>query len=205
MTIRQFAPRLPRVVDDRHLHGVKPARDGLADRAHAHKADGAVAQRCFGERIVPLTPLADAQIALRLRKFTNRAEQQAERGVGDFLGQHIRRVGEDDAVRGGPFDIHVVIADAKARDDLQFGKPRHEVARDSFGRGAASDRAHVGVRRHESVAVARCGDLVQRAAGVQSVDDDRLERPEQQNVSSFGFHPQVSLIPACSPAFPQSP
>ena len=37
--------RPARVIDHRHLHGLEPARDRLADAAHADHADGAVAQR----------------------------------------------------------------------------------------------------------------------------------------------------------------
>ena len=68
-----------------------------------------------------LQPFAGAQIALGLRKFAHRAEQQAERGVGDLLVEHVRRVGDDDAVRARPFGVDVVVADAEARNLSSFG------------------------------------------------------------------------------------
>ena len=105
--------RPARVIDHRHLHGVEPARDRLADGAHADHADGAVAQRRLGERIGALDPFAGAQIALGLREFAHRAQDQPERGVGDLLVEHLRRVGDGDAVLGRPFDVDVVVADAR--------------------------------------------------------------------------------------------
>ena len=189
------------MVDDRHLHGFKPARNRLADRAHADQADCAVAQRRLGERIILLPPFAGPQVALRLRKFANGAKQKAERRVGDFLDEHIRRVGEDDTVRGRPFDVHMVVADPETRYDLQLGKPRHEVAGDSFGRGAAGDRADIAMGGRKCVGVLGCRHLVNRAGGFKAVHDHRLERPEQQDLFFVGLHRQSLLIRAYSPVF----
>ena len=74
----------------------------------------------LGERILLLEPFAGAQKTLGLGKFAHRAEQQPERGVGDLFGQHVGRIGDHD-VRAGPFDVHVVVADAEAENELEFG------------------------------------------------------------------------------------
>src|SRR5262249_57530777 len=123
---RRVGPRFWRMIDDRNSERVEPPRNCFADGTHAEDADGAVTQRRLGQRIGFLQPFAGAKITLSLRKFPNRVQQQSERGVGDFLGQYFGRVGYDDAARARRFGIDMVVADAKARNDLQFGKASYE-------------------------------------------------------------------------------
>src|SRR5271163_4961028 len=108
------------VIDDRHAESAELPGNGLADRAHADHTDFAVAQRRFGQMKAFLRPFAGAQIALRLGQFAHGAEQEPERGVRHFFGEHFRRVGDGDAVRAGPYGVDMVITDAEARYDLKF-------------------------------------------------------------------------------------
>src|SRR5579864_6187537 len=188
MQIADVAPRRAGVIDHRNAEGAEPPRDRLADGAHADHADGAVAQRRLGERIVALEPLAGAQIPLGLGKFAHRAQQQSERGIGDLFGQHAGRIGQDHIVRGGPFDVHVVVADAEARDDFELGKAFHQAAGNQFPRVAAGDGANVRMSGDEGGAVLRRGGLMNRADGVETLHHDRLERADQHYLGLIGRH-----------------
>ena len=194
MAIAHARRRPPRMIDHGHLHRLEPARDRLADAAHADQPDGAVAQRRLGQRIRLLRPFARAQEAFRLREFAHGAEQEAERGVGDFFGQHLRCVGHGDAVRRRPRYIDVVVADPERRKDFQSRKAPHEFAIDAHGghrRGnPAHARADLGEKR---LAILRLGELVHREAGFQPIDDDGLERPEQQHFGSFSGHQSLLI------------
>ena len=106
------------------------------------------------QRIGLLLPFAGTQVTLGLGEFPHRAQQQAECGVGDLLVEHVRGVGDDDAVRAGPFGVDVVVADAEARHDLELGQPLHEVRTDLFGGVGDGERAHaIGHVGEERVAV----------------------------------------------------
>ena len=105
VSVRDARRRPPRVIGHRHLHGLEPARDRLPDAAHADHADGAVTQRRLAQRIGLLRPLARAQVALGLRELAHGAKEQPQRGVGDLLGEHVRRVRDGNAVRGGPLGV----------------------------------------------------------------------------------------------------
>ena len=155
------------MIDHGHLHGLEPARDRLTDAAHAHHPDGTVAQGGLAERVSLLRPFAGAHIALGLRKFAHRAQQEPERGVGDLLGQHIGCIGDGDAVLAGPAGIDVVVADAERRDDLELRKARHEGAVDALLGAGDGDGAHA--RRdlgEELLRILGVGELdqVERAA-----------------------------------------
>ena len=49
----------------------------------------------------------------------HRGEKQADREIGDLVGQHVRGVGDDEAAPAGFRRIDMVVADAEARDDLE--------------------------------------------------------------------------------------
>ena len=188
--------RVAAVIDHRHAEGLQPARDRLADAAHADHADGAIAQRRLGERILPLRPFAGAQKALGLRKFAHRAEQEAERGVGHLLVQYFRRVGDDDAVRARPLGVDVIVADAEARDLLELGKALHEFRADALVGISHHQRTDfIGDGFKERVLVGRVDQLVQRDLGLQSADNDRLLIADQQHVRLFASHSLFSFRP----------
>src|ERR1700736_5830105 len=88
-------------------------------------------------------PLALAQIALGLRQMPYGAEQEAERGVGYFFVQHVRSVGDDDAVLARPFGVDMVVADAEAGHDFEFGETRHERGVDSPVPAGRRDRSYI--------------------------------------------------------------
>src|ERR1700682_170216 len=123
-----------------------------------------------------------------MRKFAHRAQQQAQRGIGDLFGQHVGCIGQDHVVCGGPFDVHVVVADAEARNEFELGKARHQIAGDFAGRVAAGDGADMRMRGDESVGVLRLGDLMHHADRVETLHDDRLERADQHYLGLVGGH-----------------
>src|ERR1043166_580753 len=82
----------PRAMLMRMPSGPRAACDRLTDGAHSDHANGPVPQRRAGKMIGALHPLARPQIALGLRKFAHRAQEQTERGVGDLLGQDLGRI-----------------------------------------------------------------------------------------------------------------
>jgi hypothetical protein len=100
------------------------ARDRLADPAHADDADLAVAQRADAERVVLGLPETGTHITVGLDEFAQGADQKAHRHVGDLLGQHIRRVGDNDVALGRVFGIDMIVADAEARHELELGQLR---------------------------------------------------------------------------------
>ena len=176
------------MIDDRHAERLDAPRNGLADPSHAHHADGAVAQR-VGQRIIARRPFAGAQIALRLRQFAHRREQQPERGVGDLFVEDARRVGHGDAVRARPFRIDVVVADAEGRDEFQLREPLHQVGADLVRGQRHRDGAHL-VRDgiEERILVLRVLQRVQVHRVCQAAEDDRLLGSHQQDVWLLAGH-----------------
>ena len=109
-----------------------------------------VAKRRPGQRVGALRlPSAGAQIPLGRRKLADRVEQKAERRVCHLLGQHVRRVGDDDPVAGAVIEVDPVIADAEIGDDLELRQALEQVARD-VEMAAAGDPANgvAGLRQH---------------------------------------------------------
>ncbi len=84
-------------------------------------------------------PTALAQPPLRAREFAHRIDQQPDRRVRDLLAQHVRRVGDDDAVPAAVADVDVLVADAETGDDLQMRQRGDEVRVD---RGHGGHPAH---------------------------------------------------------------
>ena len=107
-----------------------------------------------GQRIGALQPLAFAQVAVHLRQLAHGGDQQAQRQVGDFAGEHVGRVRHHDAALGQLGRVDVVVADAEAGDDLQLGEAIDEGAVDA--RVAAAD----GYAAHLRVGLAQHGEVV---------------------------------------------
>ena len=131
-----------------------PARDRLADPAHADDADLAVAQRADAERILLRRPEAGAEIAVGLDEFAQRGDQEPHRDVGDLLGQHIGRIGDHDVVLARVFGVDMVVADAERRHDLELGKHRDSVLGVAAHR-VIGDRHAARARRDIAAAPAR--------------------------------------------------
>jgi hypothetical protein len=139
--------------------------------------------------VAVLAPVAGAQIALGLRQMPHGGEQEPEGGVGDFLVEHIRRVGDDDAVSARPFGVDVVVADAEARDDLELGKARHQRAVHRAVARDCGDRPHLGCYRgDEGVLIRRCPGFVQREARFRERLLDNRLRAEHHHVGFVAGH-----------------
>jgi hypothetical protein len=70
---------------------------------------------------IPSPPAAVAQVALGFGEPPRYRHQQGERQVGGALGQHPRRVGDQDPAGGGSGHVDVVVANGHVGDDLQIG------------------------------------------------------------------------------------
>ena len=111
------------VIVDLQAEGLARARHRLADPAHADDAEplavDAVAEHP-GRR--PAVPLAVA-VLQDVRAFDQTArhgEDQRHGHVGGVLGQHARRVGDDDAAVARRLEIDIVDAGAEIGDQLQL-------------------------------------------------------------------------------------
>src|SRR5262249_35234573 len=118
----KLEPRLPRVIDDLQAECLEPPRYRNPNTAQADHPDGAVAQHGATERKIAARPFAGAQIAFGLRQLAHGVETKPDRRLGDLLGEHVGRMGDDNAASGGGLRIDVVVADAEASNDLQLGK-----------------------------------------------------------------------------------
>jgi len=157
------------VIDDRHAERLQPAGDRLADPAEPDNASRAVAKRRLGQRIGRRRPLSGPQIALGGGEFAHCHQDQAERGVGHFLGEHVRRVGDDHALLGGVARIDIVVADAEIRDDLEM-RQRIDQRGVHFRMATGGDGADMRRERRE-----RGGRIV---AQMQAVHGElRVQRP----------------------------
>ena len=182
------------MIDDRNTERFQPARNRLADAAHAHHADGAALQRCLGQWIVRAGPLAGAQVTFGLGEFAQCAQQQAQRGVGHLLVEHVRRVGDDDAVLARPFGVDVVVADAETRNLLELRKLLHEDGVEPVrGIGNGDGANFVADRLDEGLRVLGVGEEMQCHLGLEALDHDRLFLSDQQHVRLFASHNSISL------------
>ncbi len=77
-------------------------------------------------------PFAGAQIGVRLRELAHRREEEAHRRVGDLVGQHVRRVGDDDAPARGRLGVDMVVADAAGRENLELREAVEEGVVETF-------------------------------------------------------------------------
>ena len=111
--------------------------------------------------------------SLGLRKLAHRAQQQAERGVGDLLVEHLGRVGDGDAVLDRIFDVDVVVADAEARNEFELRATAPSVAPiillgRAGHRGAADARRDLG---DDSLGIVTSADHVQVERALEPIDD----------------------------------
>ena len=103
-----------RRVRDLHPECRRARRDGAADAADADQPELLAAQlRAEHEVERPAFPLAAPHQPLAFRQAPRDREDQRPGEVGHRLGQHIRRVGDDDAARPRVGNVDVVVADAR--------------------------------------------------------------------------------------------
>ncbi len=149
-----------------------PARDRLADAAHADDAEalaGEAAAHHPGRR--PAIELAAFHDLHALVQAARHGEDQRHGDIGSIVGQHARRVGHGDAALHGAGDINVVHPGPELGDQAQLlAGPGHQAPVDP-----------VGHRRHQHVGgLHRLGELFGRQRDVCLV---------QSGVEQF-FHPQ---------------
>ena len=150
-------------------------------RAHSDHADGAVTERRDARRRVAIDPLAVPQKAFLARQFAHRAQEQPQRGVSNLLGQHVRRVGDSNAVRASPGGVDMAVADPEGGDDFEFWQPGKEVRRHPLVDAAHRDGPGCArPRRREAGSLRGAADLVQNEGTGQPVDENRLGRADEK-------------------------
>jgi hypothetical protein len=118
--------------------------------------------------------------------------------ISDLLVEHVRRIGDDDAVLASPFGVDVVVADTEARHDLELREARHDRSVDRAVTRDRRDRTHLGADRiDEGVRVgSREGPVQGMASLLQRILDDRF-RSEHHHVGFVAGHeqsPSIDLI-----------
>jgi hypothetical protein len=184
------------VIDDRHAERIESPRDGLADPAHSNHADGTIAQRRLGEGIISLRPFSGAQKAFGLRKFTHRAKQQADRRVGNLFVKDVGRIGDNDAVRTGPFGVDMVVADAEARHLLKFGKLLQKISVDLVRGIGDRDRADFAAMfLDEGVLVLELKPMVEVHLALEAPHHHGLAGANHQHIRLFASHCLLLITP----------
>ena len=175
---------------DLETEGLGACSDRLADTAEAENAELAATQRRAGERERPLGhPLASAQVALGRRQLARSHQQQAHRGVGDFLAKDIGCVGDADALRRAVARIDGIVADAEIGHDLQRRQTIDQRRIDRDMR-AAGHRLHPGAEIGRQGGDIRSCDPVDGELLVEARFDQRQHAPEHED---FGKGHRVSL------------
>ena len=135
--------RLAVVIMDLQAEGFCPARDGLADPAHADDAEalaGQAAAQHPGRR-----PAIETAGIHDLRAFIQAArhgKDQRHGDIGRVIGQHARRVGHGDAALDGALHVDIVHTGAKLGDEAQLlACARQKAAVDMVGHGG---HQHIG-------------------------------------------------------------
>ena len=136
---------------------------------------------------------------------------EAERDVGDVVGEHVRRVGHLDAALPAVVDRHAVVAHAEHRDDLEL-RQRVEQRRRRDRAAALHEAADArALRREQSRLVARLVVVVAVVVGLQRIVEERRQRRGDDDVGlghgclsagrvRAGCRANHSSNPAMSPA-----
>ena len=130
-------------VDDAHAEDGRPRGNGASDATDADEPELLPVQLGAEHEIErPAFPRAAADNALAFSKPARDGENQRPGEVGNRLGQHVGRVGDDDTARRRVSDVDVVEADRNIGDDLQLRRGVDHRAIDC-----------VGQQRHERILV----------------------------------------------------
>ena len=174
------------VIGDPHAEPFEPLGDRPSDPAEPEDADPALPQ-ARGEREAALPPAPGAQVAVGLRDLAEGGEQEAQREVGHLVGEHVRRVGDDDAAAMRLARIDRVVADAEARHDLELRQP---VEQPRIDRAHRADREPADARSHrveERLAVGRLLQAVQAEALGEPPGHVGAGLPDQEDVGRLGW------------------
>ena len=147
----------------------------------------------------PPSASALAQPFLGLVELAHRAEQQAERRVRHLLGQHVRRVGDDDAAPGRRGNIDGVVADAEIADDLEAGAVRPSWPRPSSRPcGCPCRCAHMSARSCAAApavgaSCSRCTSKSRRSPPRSAASSDRYSEGQASTSALSGRSPSARL------------
>lgn len=169
------------VIGEGHAEPFEAARDGPPDPAEAEDAHMPAAQG-RGERVGPRRPVPGAQVAVRLRDLAHGRQEQPEGEVGHLVGEHVRRVRDDDAPLRRGADIDRIVADAETRHDLELGQFLDEGAVDGGlrpGRHGADARSDLAIER---VGIGRGVGAVEGEGARQRFHHAGLHRLQEQQV-----------------------
>ncbi len=119
----------------------------------------------------PALPLAAPHQPLAFRQPPRDRQNQRPREIGHRLGEHVRRVGDDDRRATRVRDVDVVVADGDVGDDLQRRRGVDDARVDRIGQ-QADERVLVGD------ALAQLRRRNRSVAAVQIDSGDRLELGE---------------------------
>ena len=157
-----------RMIHHRHVEAARPLRHRPPDAPHPQNAER-LAVHPHTQQVALADPIAPAGTHdLVVMIGTPRRRQQHHEGeVGGALGQHVRRVGHDQAPRLRRRDIDVVVADAAGGADTHARRqPRDRI------RG---QRQRIG--EHDRIGPVRAGRLDHLVRGhvVLALDHDGIE------------------------------
>jgi hypothetical protein len=135
----------------------------------------------------PAGPFGAAHQPLALAHAPGRRQHQRHRHVGGVLGEHTRRVGDDDAALARSVEVDVVDAGAERGDQLQLGP--------GLGEHAAVDL--VRHRRHQDVgALGRVDQLGRAQRLVVGIEPgvEQLHEPGFDGVGKLARHDHQRLF-----------
>ena len=127
--------------DDTQAERLGALGDQARNVAERDESQGLALQPCvLGKLLAALAPAAFTHDAVLADEAAPAGEQQGHGMVGNFLDEHVRHVGDDDARACGGGNVHVVEADARTRDHLalfqcpqDFRCQAHAAANDGVG------------------------------------------------------------------------
>ena len=124
----------------------------------------------------------DHGATLTFAQAPHRHQDQREGDIRSVVGQHIRRVGNEDVVLGGIFRVDVIVADAERGDDLDLGIFRQHgaVGWHQAGHGNATD--FLGDTRRQPFEIVLGFIFMQYELIRETVIDQRLRRSVDQQV-----------------------
>ena len=174
--------RLAAVIDHFDIEGRRALGDGLAYAPQSQHAHVPTRERRTQRKRAFFRPASGAQVGLRRRETAHRVQQQPHRGVGGLGVKHAGRMRHHHAARCRRLRVDVIVTDAEARHDLEFGELRHIGVIDLDVKGD-DQRADLGRDRRE-----RCGGvgrqmrLMQGRALRDALGDHRHGVARQQDV-----------------------
>ena len=113
------------VIEHAHIESGGSTGHGPADAAEAHHTECLAVDIDAPEQVpLPTLPLPGPSELVGLHDATGGGHEQGPGEVCRRLGQHVGRVGHDDAVAARSGHVDVVVAHGHVRDDLERGDGR---------------------------------------------------------------------------------